>query len=280
MRRTASALGKAFFYFMVYAVVSFAVSIGTMSMLMSRLAQEMTGKGHALDEMALTMRAAEEMEKYTAPVLLISGILTLLSCWIICSLRNKRLSEEVCLRRIDKKGVLPLLALGMILNIAVSFFMQVLPLPQSWMESYAESTSVLSGGNIIMQWVSNILIAPVMEEMIFRGFVYTRLKRGMPIWLAAILSAVLFGAMHGNLLWSAYTCLFGVLLVWCFERYGSLAASILLHMAFNTAGEMLFLLPALPAAVIWIAGALSFILVAVLLIWIRKQTDFQKQAAL
>ena len=265
---------------MVYAVVSFAVSIGTMSMLMSRLAQEMTGKGHALDEMALTMRAAEEMEKHTAPVLLISGILTLLSCWIICSLRNKRLSEEVCLRRIDKKGVLPLLALGMILNIAVSFFMQVLPLPQSWMESYAESTSVLSGGNIIMQWVSSILIAPVMEEMIFRGFVYTRLKRGIPIWLAAILSALLFGAMHGNLLWSAYTCLFGVLLVWCFERYGSLAASILLHMAFNTAGEMLFLLPALPAAVIWIAGALSFILVAVLLIWIRKQTDFQKQAAL
>ena len=258
---------------MVYAVVSFAVSIGTMSMLMSRLAQEMTGKGQALDEMALTMRAAEEMEKHTAPVLLISGILTLLSCWIICSLRNKRLSEEVCLRTIDKKGVLPLLALGVVLNIAVSFFMHVLPLPQSWMASYAESASVLSGGNIIMQWISSILIAPVMEEMIFRGFVYTRLKRGMPVWLAAVLSAVLFGAMHGNLLWSAYTCLFGVLLVWCFERYGSLAASILLHMAFNTAGEALFLLPALPAAVIWIAGALSFILAAVLLIWIRKQTD-------
>ena len=159
MRRTASALGKAFFYFMVYAVVSFAVSIGTMSMLMSRLAQEMTGKGQMLDEMALAMRAAEEMEKQTAPVLVISGILTLLSCWIICSLRNKRLSGEVCLRRIDKKGVLPLLALGVVLNIAVSFFMQVLPLPQSWMASYAESASVLSGGNIIMQWVSSILLS-------------------------------------------------------------------------------------------------------------------------
>ena len=63
MRRTASALGKAFFYFMVYAVVSFVVALARVSMLMSRLAQEMTGKGHALDEMALTMRAAEEMEK-------------------------------------------------------------------------------------------------------------------------------------------------------------------------------------------------------------------------
>lgn len=280
MRKTASALGKSFFYFMIYVVVSFAVSIGAMSMIMSRLAREMNQQGQMLDEMALAMRAAEEMDKQAAPVLVISGILTLLSCWIICTLRDKKLSEEVCLRGIDRKGVLPLLALGVVLNIAVSFFMEILPLPQSWTDSYAASASVLSEGSIVMQWISSILIAPVMEEIIFRGFVYTRLKRGMPVWLAAVLSAALFGAMHGNLLWSAYTFISGVILVWCFERYGSLAASILLHMAFNTAGEALFLIPALPAAVIWIAGVLAFILVVVLLLWIRKQTDFQKQEAL
>ncbi|MGM9625114.1 MAG: lysostaphin resistance A-like protein, partial [Eubacteriales bacterium] len=67
---------------------------------------------------------------------------------------------------------------------------------------------------------------------------YTRLKRGLPqrgmgIFFAALISAVIFGALHGTLLQLFYTVPMGLLLCFVYDRYKSLWASVLVHMAFN-----------------------------------------------
>lgn len=75
--------------------------------------------------------------------------------------------------------------------------------------------------------------APFMEEFVFRGFLFNALLRYLPVWTAAVVSGILFGAVHGSL--SAFLPLAGsgIVLAYVYYRSGSLTASMLTHALFN-----------------------------------------------
>ena len=77
------------------------------------------------------------------------------------------------------------------------------------------------------------VVAPFMEEFVFRGFLFNALLRYLPIWAAAALSGIIFGASHGSP--SAFLPLAasGVVLAYVYERSGSLTAAMLTHALFN-----------------------------------------------
>jgi membrane protease YdiL (CAAX protease family) len=78
-----------------------------------------------------------------------------------------------------------------------------------------------------------IAIAPFVEELAFRGFLFNTILRYAPVWLAATLSGIVFGLSHGSV--SAFLPLAGsgVVLAYVYYRSGSLAASMLTHAVFN-----------------------------------------------
>jgi len=86
------------------------------------------------------------------------------------------------------------------------------------------------------------LVAPVVEEFIFRGLMMTRLAQAMPGWLAAALSAAIFGVCHGHPVWFAYTFVLGLAFGLMDLRLGSIWPSILAHMAFNAIGQVFSIL--------------------------------------
>ena len=75
--------------------------------------------------------------------------------------------------------------------------------------------------------------APFMEEFVYRGFLFNAVARYAPVWVAAIVSGVLFGISHGSS--SAFLPLAasGVVLAYVYQRSGSLTASMLTHALFN-----------------------------------------------
>lgn len=77
------------------------------------------------------------------------------------------------------------------------------------------------------------LIKPLEEELVFRGLVYGRMRRVFSYRISIPLSALLFGAYHGNIVQMLYGFLMGCFLAWSFERYKSLKASVLIHSAAN-----------------------------------------------
>jgi membrane protease YdiL (CAAX protease family) len=78
-----------------------------------------------------------------------------------------------------------------------------------------------------------VVAAPFMEEFVYRGFLFNALLRYMPVWVAAVVSGLLFGASHAS--WSALLPLAasGVVLAYVYVRSGSLTASMLTHALFN-----------------------------------------------
>ncbi len=77
------------------------------------------------------------------------------------------------------------------------------------------------------------VVAPVSEELIFRGLLFHRMKDWMKPWLAVILSAVLFGAYHGNMVQFIYAFVMGIFFAVIYHRTGTLWTTIVAHMTAN-----------------------------------------------
>lgn len=86
---------------------------------------------------------------------------------------------------------------------------------------------------LILAFMSLVIIAPIAEEIIFRGYLYGRLKKYMPVWVAIFMTSITFGFIHGAWNLAIDTFALSILLCLLRESTGSIWASILLHMAKN-----------------------------------------------
>lgn len=78
-------------------------------------------------------------------------------------------------------------------------------------------------------------ISPLAEEVVFRGVIYNRLRRLFHPVIGIIVSGVLFGAFHGNLVQAVYGACLGMLMAYLYERSGNFSIPILFHAAANLA---------------------------------------------
>lgn len=103
-----------------------------------------------------------------------------------------------------------------------------------------------------------VLLAPVMEELIFRYLLLDRMLF-LGDWTAVGLSALMFGLFHTNLYQFFYAVLVGLLLGYLRIMTGTLTWSILLHMFINFFGGLLT--PNLPDSdVVWSTLGLAVML--------------------
>jgi uncharacterized protein len=87
-----------------------------------------------------------------------------------------------------------------------------------------QSTLLLIAGAVVV-----IVVAPVCEELFFRGFLYRVLRARMTFWLAAVVDGVFFGFVHGSLVIVPVLAFLGAALCWVYQRTGTLFAPIAIH---------------------------------------------------
>lgn len=98
----------------------------------------------------------------------------------------------------------------------------------------------------ILAFMTLVVIAPVAEEVLFRGYLYGKLRKIIPVWLAIVATSVLFGLVHGR--WNVAIDVFVLSVVMCSLREitSSIWAGIVLHMMKNgLAFYLLFINPSL-----------------------------------
>jgi uncharacterized protein len=90
----------------------------------------------------------------------------------------------------------------------------------------------LFGGGA-MSFVAIAVVAPFVEEVLFRGIILRGLLARMSALKAVVLSSVLFGAMHANIYQFVDAGTFALLLGWLYVRFRSTLPCILLHALAN-----------------------------------------------
>lgn len=82
-------------------------------------------------------------------------------------------------------------------------------------------------------FVMLVVLPPIFEEILFRGYLFGTLRKGVPTLIAAVVTSVLFGLAHGQL--NLFIDTFILSLVLCYVRIktGSIWASMALHATKN-----------------------------------------------
>lgn len=100
--------------------------------------------------------------------------------------------------------------------------------------SYAElSEETMVGQPVWLLFLTVGVLAPVAEELVFRGLVFRRMKDWMKPGAAIVLSSLIFGLYHGNMVQFLYATLMGMILAVIYHRTGTLWTSILAHITAN-----------------------------------------------
>ena len=93
--------------------------------------------------------------------------------------------------------------------------------------------SVYSSADRIITFVALVIVAPITEELMFRGFLYGRLRTKLSAVPAIILVSVLFGVLHGQWNVGVIVCIMSVFMCIARELTGTIYAGILMHMIRN-----------------------------------------------
>ena len=162
----------------------------------------------------------------------------------------------------------PLVVLGAIaIGVLFEFVTMKIPLPPNKdLQFLTETLQHLTP----WQTVAAVLVVgggPAFgEELLFRGYMQSRLSRRWGRWAAIPITTVLFGIMHLNLVQGTFAAIFGVYLGYLADKSGSIRPSMACHFANNAFQVILARYgPALnpsPAAVTILAGAMAILLCA------------------
>jgi len=158
----------------------------------------------------------------------------------VLGLRAKSIFRNIVLGLSAYIFILPLLFVVLILSMWLLNLLGYSPPPQPVFEAFMEErrTRVLFFLTIFVS-----LFGPIIEEVFFRGFMYSVIRKRLGVLTAAFLSASIFSLLHTNIAGFLPIMTLGVLLAYLYEATGSLTASITVHIVHNSiiVGFMFFI---------------------------------------
>ena len=137
-------------------------------------------------------------------------------------------------------GILVLCAVsGGVLNLLWSGILQQLRIQDHFSNAVQEQ---LFAGQAMVQLLGLGVLVPLAEELIFRGLIYTRIRKRIPAGAAIFFSALLFALFHGNVIQMVFAFPLALILAWLYERSGWFACPLAFHMGANLTAVVLNLL--------------------------------------
>jgi uncharacterized protein len=130
--------------------------------------------------------------------------------------------------------------LGFVLQWLTQLLDRDLPAVQEQVQELARSVDTAAPAVIAL-----VVLAPLAEELFFRGLLFQALRRRVHRWPAIGVSALLFGLVHLEPLVIVTSFAVGMYLAWLLARRETLVAPVVAHVVFNLVGVVL--IRALPA---------------------------------
>lgn len=174
----------------------------------------------------------------------ISGLVTIFIFGLWYYKKFGKESEQKITQVFRGKTILWIVILGISLQIFISMILNVVSyaLPNVFGQ-HLEHMTVFSKEFTFVSVILISIIAPISEELVFRGIILNKGKKVIPFIYANILQSILFGVFHGDLIQGIYAFFLGMILGVLYEKRNSIYGPIALHMIFNTMGILTQLVP-------------------------------------
>ena len=177
------------------------------------------------------------VEQMSLELTIVGNCLCILAFALIFKFTDTPLSEKSYINPFPSRFVLTMIILGVSAAYGVALILGMIQmsgiLPEEWFNVQNDTYSDVMTASGVLQFFSVGLMAPLLEEILFRGLILGTLKREMHPWAAIILSSLAFGAAHGTAISFIYATGIGILMGWLFVKFNSVLPSIVFHMAYN-----------------------------------------------
>lgn len=186
---------------------------------------------------------------FSSSVYLIGAAVLLVEPYAIRRMTIQQIQKLVGLARrpILKDVGLGLLAWGayMILTTAaVTAVKAYIPMINLDQEQNIGFQTLANGMDIFYAFLVIVVAAPIVEELVFRGYLYGSLRPRLPRWIAAVIVSVLFGMVHWQLNVAIDTFVLSMVVCYMRDKTGAIWSGIVVHAVKNgLAFWLLFLAP-------------------------------------
>ena len=143
-------------------------------------------------------------------------------------------------RKVSMKGkhgyslssVLIVIALGILWSVAINNIIAVMPI-REMSDVFQKVNGKIYSDKHLYQLLAAGIVAPILEEITFRGVLFGNLRNAYGRWLAIIVSSLLFGIFHFNMVQFIYATIIGAVFAYIYDKTRSIVLAILAHAAAN-----------------------------------------------
>ncbi len=205
---------------------------------------------------------------------IITFVVTVLFYIFIVKLRKISIIEICRFAKIKFDQLFTILILTFAVNILINNILTFLHQSGSMDETFEKYESIiksiLGSSNTLLLLLTVGILAPFLEEVVFRGLIFHELKKTIPLWAAVLLQAFLFGFIHLNIIQGSYAFALGILLGLSYVWTGSFWAPVIIHAVMNStsvilsrnenmAGFFVFNTPIFILSIIFTAGGIIYL---------------------
>lgn len=132
--------------------------------------------------------------------------------------------------KITYQCILKTILLGLLISIPLNIILMILKL-----QVYTE----LNVSIYFFTAINTIIVGPILEELIFRGIVFEKLKEKYSIKSSKWITTILFSVSHGNVFSIINAFINGYVLVSLYDKYKNIYIPIIYHITINFVGTIL-----------------------------------------
>ena len=280
MKKVLKQIGKAIGYFAVYLTSMNIVDLITGYIYGYNLGAKYRAMGLSQEEAMAAFQT--DGNGYKGISMLIGAILTLLVFFIIEKIKKTSLAKETDMKPVTGKqmGLTVVGALGGM--FFMNFMLSILPIPEELLGDLTSGMGSLTSYPFWLAIIVNAILIPILEEVVFRGYIFSRLGKAMPAVVAAVISSVVFGLCHGGLVWAIWAGIVGLIICVVRIKSGSIIPGIVFHIIMNTYGMVCSYFPVLEKLSktgMYILTAIGGIMLAVYIVGILTDKNSSKDKA-
>lgn len=172
-------------------------------------------------------------------------------------------------------GVLGQYASNLIATLTGVLIPSAMVLMKIWAQNFDLSTA-----SPVLMILAVCIVGPIAEELVFRGMIFGKLRRAFSFWPAAIISGIMFGVFHMNIMQGVYASVLGVLLAYVYEKTQTIFGSIFFHIVFNASSYITDFVNSgiqsvVPSETVYSAGLILFsILSGIIVILLARKMKY------
>ena len=229
MKKALYSIWRLFYPMLIYFI---AISVVEMGFMLYYMITEGTFDGNGFG--VVTQDLVDYIYKNSLYITTVVNLVLIpaLGYFIYKDEKRRKQSENIEYTKPGKKAYIVIAVLGIASAIAANGIIAISGLAYL-SPAYQEVSEIIYSGGLFIELVSAVVAAPIVEELLFRGLIYTRLKVLMSSNAAIIVSAAIFGIFHGNLVQFVYALIIGLLIAYVYEKYKTIFAPIMFHVSAN-----------------------------------------------